>query len=101
MRIESPGAPDQAILGRARREERTLVTFDKDFGELAFRSRLPAACGIILLRLTIHSAGAISRLVTSALATRTDWVGCFSVFEEGRVRMTPLPPAEDRPNRTT
>ncbi|MEK7476253.1 MAG: DUF5615 family PIN-like protein [Candidatus Coatesbacteria bacterium] len=99
-RVETPGVADPAILDRARREERTLVTFDKDFGELAFRSRLPAACGIILVRLTIRSAGAVARIVTSALAMRTDWVGHFSVVEEDRVRMTPLPGPEDRPIRS-
>src|SRR6516164_1365808 len=43
---------DEVILSRAQAEQRTVVTHDKDFGELAFRSRLPATCGIILLRLT-------------------------------------------------
>ena len=32
---EDPG--DHEILGRAHREERILVTLDKDFGELVFR----------------------------------------------------------------
>ncbi len=36
------GASDEEILERGRREERVLVTFDKDFGELAFRAGLPA-----------------------------------------------------------
>jgi predicted nuclease of predicted toxin-antitoxin system len=41
---------DDVILARAQAEERTVVTHDKDFGELAFRSRLPASCGVILLQ---------------------------------------------------
>jgi hypothetical protein len=44
------GSADSAVLARAAVEQRVLVTFDKDFGELAFRSRLPAGCGVILLR---------------------------------------------------
>src|SRR5260370_11191739 len=43
---------DDVILARAQAEERIVVTHDKDFGELAFRSQLPAACGVILLRLS-------------------------------------------------
>ncbi|MGV2389743.1 MAG UNVERIFIED_CONTAM: hypothetical protein LVR29_20310 [Microcystis novacekii LVE1205-3] len=31
------------------------MTFDKDFGELAFRSRLPASVGIILFRIRVPS----------------------------------------------
>ena len=39
---------DEVILARAQAEERIVVTHDKDFGELAFRSQLPASCGVIL-----------------------------------------------------
>ena len=49
---------DDVILARAQAEQRIVVTHDKDFGELAFWSLLPASCGVILLRLagpaTIH-----------------------------------------------
>ena len=44
------GANDDAVLKRAISETRVLLTFDKDFGELAFRSELPASCGVILVR---------------------------------------------------
>jgi hypothetical protein len=39
VRREMPGAPDADVVGRARSEGRLLVTFDKDFGELAFHLR--------------------------------------------------------------
>jgi predicted nuclease of predicted toxin-antitoxin system len=37
------------VLKFAQAEERILLTFDKDFGELAFVTELPATSGIILL----------------------------------------------------
>ena len=37
-------ASDQALLELAYREERVLVTADKDFGELVFSLRLPHPC---------------------------------------------------------
>jgi len=43
-------ADDNVWLEQARREERILITDDKDFGELVFRQKLPSA-GVILLRL--------------------------------------------------
>ena len=43
---------DDVILSRAQAEQRIVVTHDKDFGELAFRARLPASCGIVLFRLS-------------------------------------------------
>lgn len=39
---------DEDILEIAEREGRTILTFGKDFGELAFCSELPVTCGIIL-----------------------------------------------------
>lgn len=41
---------DREILEIARREERIIITNDKDFGELVYRLSLPH-CGVILFRL--------------------------------------------------
>src|SRR5882762_3701588 len=37
VRTESPGISDRDVLSRAQLDARVVVTFDKDFGELAFR----------------------------------------------------------------
>ena len=37
IREAAPGSSDPDVLARASGEERLLITFDKDFGELAFR----------------------------------------------------------------
>ncbi len=41
------------VLARAQEERRILLRFDKDFGELAWRERPPAACGVVLFRLSM------------------------------------------------
>ena len=46
------GAPDDEVLALYVSTDRTLLTFDKDFGELAYRRRLPSQCGIVLFRIT-------------------------------------------------
>ena len=91
IRTDSPGLDDVSILVRARAENRILLTFDKDFGELAFRFGLPASSGIVLVRLTIRTMDHISVAIASIFAARNDWSGHFSVIEESRVRMTRLP----------
>jgi predicted nuclease of predicted toxin-antitoxin system len=92
-RQDTPGAPDEEKLAVAQSEARLVVTFDKDFGELAFRSGLTAAAGVILLRVpapaTQEAVGRLADVVTG----RSDWAGHFSVIEPNRIRMTPLPPA--------
>ena len=43
IREDARGSSDEQVLARAQQEDRILITFDKDFGELAFRSRLSQA----------------------------------------------------------
>lgn len=51
IRTDAPGSTDIDVLAFAQSEERIILTFDKDFGELAFHSGLPASSGVILFRL--------------------------------------------------
>lgn len=48
IRLDAPGSSDREVLARAQNENRILITFDKDFGELALKEGLPAASGVIL-----------------------------------------------------
>ena len=91
VRTEFPGASDRDVLAHAEAENRIVVTFDKDFGELAFGSGLRISCGVILFRITPRSPGFVANLAVKALRTRNDWAGHFSVVEEHRIRMIPLP----------
>lgn len=85
------GATDPEVLARAQAEERLVVTFDKDFGELAFRSGLPATSGVILFRLSGSSPETDNARTLSALESGIDWVGSFSVVSDDRIRVRPLP----------
>jgi predicted nuclease of predicted toxin-antitoxin system len=91
IRTEAPGSSDEQVLARAQAEDRILITFDKDFGELAFRARLPASSGIILFRISIPSSAHVGRVAAAVLDSRSDWAGHFAVIEDNRIRMTPLP----------
>jgi len=81
---------DADVLSWAVREERVLLTFDKDFGELAWRAALPNTCGIVLCRLSMPSPNAAGTALAAKLGERGDWVGHFSVIEPTRVRMREL-----------
>ncbi len=91
VRTDSPGISDVEVLERAQRENRIVVTFDKDFGELAFRLKLPALSGIILFRISMRSSAYVARATVAALESRNDWADHFAVVEEHRIRLTPLP----------
>jgi len=90
VRSDAPGSRDSEVLARASSEKRILLTFDKDFGELAYKARVPATCGIVLFRVAMPAPAAVGPRLAALIASRTDWVGHFSVIEPGRVRMRPL-----------
>ena len=91
VREDAPGSSDIQVLERAQKENRILITFDKDFGELAFRFGLPATCGVVLFRISTPSAAHIAQTAEAAFNQREDWAGHFSVIEDTQIRMTPLP----------
>jgi predicted nuclease of predicted toxin-antitoxin system len=90
IRTVAPGSTDREVLAQAVREERILLTFDKDFGELAKAAGLPSACGVILIRLPMPRPDGVGQQLANAIMSRTDWAGHFSVVEPGRIRMRPL-----------
>ncbi len=89
-RVVTPGASDPDVLARAARDGRILLTFDKDFGELARTATLPAACGVVLFRIAMPKPGEVGQRLADQIMARDDWAGHFSVVEPGRVRMRPL-----------
>ncbi len=88
---DAPGTADPEVLERASKEDRLLVTFDKDFGDLAYRSGLKAPAGIVLFRLPSMPPKELSRFMTDSLETQVDWKGHFSVVSQLGIRMRVLP----------
>lgn len=91
VREDSRGVGDPEVLARAQREQRTVVTLDKDFGELAVRTRLPATCGVLLFRLTGADPEIDNSRMVAAVLSREDWSGCFAVIQDDRIRVRVLP----------
>jgi predicted nuclease of predicted toxin-antitoxin system len=85
-----PQTADEDILGIAEKDRRIVLTFDKDFGELAFCSNLPASCGIVLFRIPLLSVDYLTAIIVESIESRSDWAGHFAVVEPGRIRMRRL-----------
>ena len=85
----SPGMNDRTILEQANRDNRVIVTFDKDFGELVFRESLSVR-GLILLRFTPISPNQIAERIQSVLTQVTPIEDKIIVVEEDRIRVTVL-----------
>ncbi len=56
VRTAAPGMPDREVLAWTARESRILLTFDKDFGDLARSVALPPFCDVILFRIPMPRA---------------------------------------------
>lgn len=46
-----PGRDDEEVLAQAHRDERVLITFDRDFGELIVKQGLSAPSAVVYVRL--------------------------------------------------
>jgi predicted nuclease of predicted toxin-antitoxin system len=88
----TPGAAGEEVLAECIRASRTLLTFDKDFGELAYRQGLPSECGVILFRITPQTPNEVAALAVAALQSRPSWTGSFSVVTRKSIRVRRLPP---------
>jgi predicted nuclease of predicted toxin-antitoxin system len=81
-----PSASDSDIATTAMREQRLLLTEDKDFGELIFRWRR-AVPGVVLLRIISERRDQKwPRLAVAIERYGETMFGRYTVVEEGRLR---------------
>ena len=81
------GSHDEKVLLLANEEDRILLTQDKDFGELVYRSK-QVHQGIILIRLGTTSAQEKATMVTYVLLEYGEKLArAFSVIQANAVRI--------------
>lgn len=86
----SPGATDKQVLDLARTENRFLITYDLDFGELVFQQKL-CSSGILLLRLNVNPVEARLKVIKSNWAIIEQRLSDhFVVLTEATIRVRPL-----------
>jgi predicted nuclease of predicted toxin-antitoxin system len=89
---DSPGIEDPEVLTRAVDEQRVILTFDRDYGELIYRFRLPAPEGVIYLRFRPHTPEEPAAILLNLFQTdRLQIEGWFTILERDRIRQHPLP----------
>lgn len=85
----SPGLSDRAVIEQANRENRIIITFDKDFGELIFRERQKVK-GLILLRIAPSSPEHIAERIQHTLSHVIPLENKIVTVREDRIRATSL-----------
>jgi len=86
------GASDRSVLALARSENRYLLTFDRDFGELIYRHGETAPIGVIYFRFFPADPEEPARIL-SALLKRAEiqLEARLTVVTRDQVRQRPLP----------
>jgi predicted nuclease of predicted toxin-antitoxin system len=88
---DSPGAKDVEVLGWAVRESRIILTFDRDYGELIFRLRLPMPAGVLYFRYQPLTPEEPAQHLFNLLSDRELILeGMFTVLERDKVRQRAL-----------
>lgn len=82
----APGIPDEEVLRMAVAQDRILLTFDRDYGELVFRKGLEAPRSIVYMRFDPASALAVSDAVLSLLADPWDVTGSIVIVSSKGIR---------------
>ncbi len=84
----NPKASDEEILALATEQQRTIITEDKDFGELIFLRHLPHHCVIRLVGMTVADK---VKAVLDLIDNNADAMdkGCLITVTPTRVRIRP------------
>lgn len=81
---------DTAVMEIALRQQRWILTFDRDYGELVFARRLPPPPAIVLFRVTGYAPQEPAILAMRVLSSAEARQGGFFVVDERGQRWRPF-----------
>ena len=88
---DTPGASDEDVLKRASQENRVVLTFDRDYGELVYRYKSFLPAGILYFRFAPSAPEEPAQVLLSILEEGKVVIpGKFTVVERGRIRQRAL-----------
>lgn len=84
--MEHPSIRDSEVMSIAINESRTILTFDRDYGELIFRYGYKPEMGIIYLRLVNYTPIYPGVIIESLLRSELDLRRALTVIDEQGIR---------------
>ena len=85
------GISDFKVLELAHTQERTILTFDRDYGELIFKRKLPCPKAVIYLRMIPKDPIKLAYLIKAFLNSSFFTEGYFYTISDENIRKRPLP----------
>lgn len=87
-----PGMTDTEVMSMAHTQQRSIVTFDRDYGELIFVNRMPTPPAVFYLRVPPSSPQAAALTILALLQQLgNQTVEGFFVVEAQSYRRRPMP----------
>jgi predicted nuclease of predicted toxin-antitoxin system len=84
---DNPSIKDNVVMDIAIVEERTILTFDRDYGELIFKHNYKPQRGVIYLRLKEYSADEPGKLIEDLInKNEFDFTNALTVLDEYGIR---------------
>lgn len=85
--MDWPCSKDEEVMHIAMEENRTILTFDRDYGELIFKLNYKPRCGVIYLRLNEYKAEEPARLIELLINTgEYDFHNALTVVDKNAIR---------------
>ncbi len=84
---DNPSIQDHVVMAIAMREERTILTFDRDYGELIFKYNYKPKADVIYLRLNEYEADEPGKFVEELISKEEyDFSSALTVADKNGIR---------------
>lgn len=85
--LDSPSITDREVMQIAADENRTIITFDRDYGELIYKYGFRPPAGVIYLRMQNYQPEEPAELILKLVSNpNLEFAGLFTVADESSVR---------------
>ena len=84
---DNPGISDEQVMDIAIKEERTILTFDSDYGELIFKYEYQPSAGVIFIRTLPSAPDEAGRLIERLIISgEFEFRKTFTVIDANGIR---------------
>ncbi len=86
----SPGMTDIEVLNIAKKEERVIITLDRDYGYLIYKENIVFKNGIIYFRYIPSNPAKLGEVLVKLINNGVYFEGYFTVISKESIRQKPL-----------
>lgn len=85
--VDNPSIQDHVVMTIAIREARTILTFDRDYGELIFKHNYKPQKGVIYLRLNEYKSDEPGKIIEELINKKEfDFDNALTVLDKNGIR---------------